>query len=155
MAPTKSGWTKYGTDQIWLDQKWLRPNMGLEQIWVGPNMGPTKYAGPNLVRPKMADQKCLDQIWLDTMYYHTNFTFLHGCICREKSRLLYLLSVIGSSAQQYMLPSLEKKTKNKTQNLIAKLYMIRFLFEIQWWLVTMLLLLYRQVVFLQFLYQVV
>ena len=66
MAPTKSGWTKYGTDQIWLDQKWLRPNMGLEQIWVGPNMGPTKYAGPNLVRPKMADQKCLDQIWLDT-----------------------------------------------------------------------------------------
>ena len=66
MAPTKSGWTKYGTDQIWLDQKWLRPNMGLDQIWVGPNMGPTKYAGPNLVRPKMADQKCLDQIWLDT-----------------------------------------------------------------------------------------
>ena len=65
MAPTKSGWTKYGTDQIWLDQKWLRPNMGLDQIWVGPNMGPTKYAGPNLVRPKMADQKCLDQIWLD------------------------------------------------------------------------------------------
>ena len=47
MAPTKSGWTKYGTDQIWLDQKWLRPNMGLDQIWVGPNMGPTKYAGPN------------------------------------------------------------------------------------------------------------
>ena len=68
MAPTKSGWTKYGTDQIWLDQKWLRPNMGLDQIWVGPNMGPTKYAGPNLVRPKMADQKCLDQIWLDTTY---------------------------------------------------------------------------------------
>ena len=67
MAPTKSGWTKYGTDQIWLDQKWLRPNMGLDQIWVGPNMGPTKYAGPNLVRPKMADQKCLDQIWLDTL----------------------------------------------------------------------------------------
>ena len=66
MAPTKSGWTKYGTDQIWLDQKWLRPNMGLEQIWVGPNMVPIKYAGPNLVRPKMADQKCLDQIWLDT-----------------------------------------------------------------------------------------
>ena len=66
MAPTKSGWTKYGTDQIWLDQKWPGPNMGLDQIWVGPNMGPTKYAGPNLVRPKMADQKCLDQIWLDT-----------------------------------------------------------------------------------------
>ena len=40
--------------------------MVLDQIWVGPNMGPTKYAGPNLVRPKMADQKCLDQIWLDT-----------------------------------------------------------------------------------------
>ena len=69
MAPTKSGWTKYGTDQIWLDQKWPRPNMGLDQIWVGPNMGPTKYAGPNLVRPKMADQKCLDQIWLDTTPY--------------------------------------------------------------------------------------
>ena len=32
------------------------------------------------------------------LYYPTNFTFLHGCICREKSRLLYLLSVIGSSA---------------------------------------------------------
>ena len=41
--------------------------MVLDQIWVGPNMGPTKYAGPNLVRPKMADQKCLDQIWLDTI----------------------------------------------------------------------------------------
>ena len=40
--------------------------MVLDQIWVGPNMGPTKYAGPNLVRPKMADQKCLDQVWLDT-----------------------------------------------------------------------------------------
>ena len=50
-AQTKFGWTKYGPDQI----------------WVGPNMGPTKYAGPNLVRPKMADQKCLDQIWLDTI----------------------------------------------------------------------------------------
>ena len=45
--------------------------MVLDQIWVGPNMGPTKYAGPNLVQPKMADQKCLDQIWLDTgfLYY--------------------------------------------------------------------------------------
>ena len=40
--------------------------MVLDQIRVGPNMGPTKYAGPNLVQPKMADQKCLDQIWLDT-----------------------------------------------------------------------------------------
>ena len=29
MAPTKSGWTKYGTDQIWLDQKWPQ----LDQIW--------------------------------------------------------------------------------------------------------------------------
>ena len=43
--------------------------MVLDQIWVGPNMGPTKYAGPNLVQPKMANQKCLDQNWLDTQKY--------------------------------------------------------------------------------------
>ena len=38
MAPTKFGWTKNGSDQIWvwtkygLDQIWARPNM-LDQIW--------------------------------------------------------------------------------------------------------------------------
>ena len=56
--------TKYGTDQIWLDQ-----------IWDGPNMVPTKY-GPDQkwVRPNMleqirSDQKCLDQICLDTTIF--------------------------------------------------------------------------------------
>ena len=52
MARTKFGWTKYGTDQIWLDQMWDGPNMVPDQIWVGPKMGRTKCAGPNL-----ADQK--------------------------------------------------------------------------------------------------
>ena len=54
---SKFGWTKYDTDQNWLDQVRHRPNLvgpnmaptkyWLDQIWVGPNMGPTKYAGPN------------------------------------------------------------------------------------------------------------
>ena len=47
MAPTKFGWTKNGSDQIWVWNKY-----GLDQIWA---------------RPKMANQKCLDQIWLDTI----------------------------------------------------------------------------------------
>ena len=97
MAPTKSGWTKYGTDQIWLDQKWLRPNMGLDQVWVGPNMGPTKYAGPNLVRPKMADQKCLDQIWLDTVTFGFNEIAIYCNRLQQIAIFFYYIPLHSSS----------------------------------------------------------
>ena len=78
------GWTKYGTDQIWLDQIWHWPNLvgpnmaltkfgwtkygmdqiwfwtkyGLDQKWVGPNVldqiWPTKNGRPKVSRPNLA-----------------------------------------------------------------------------------------------------
>ena len=69
--------------------------MGLDQIWVGPNMGPTKYAGPNLVRPKMADQKCLDQIWLDTNKSR--------CCYNQDAVVLFRLSNLGAFVFEFTL----------------------------------------------------
>ena len=60
MAPTKFGWTKNGSDQIWvwnkygLDQIWARPNM-LDQIWSDQKWPTKSVSTKSGLTPKQTD----------------------------------------------------------------------------------------------------